>query len=100
MAKTRPDGSASGGRPALSNKHRATLEAIFEKPTRADIPWPSIVALFSALDAEIAQGRGSRIRIALQGRRAVFHEPHPERITDKGAVEDVRGFLDAIGVRP
>jgi hypothetical protein len=77
-----------------------TLEAIFEKPTRADIRWRSIVALFVALGGEITQGRGSRVRVALKGHRAVFHEPHPERITDKGAIEDVRNFLDGMRIRP
>jgi hypothetical protein len=76
------------------------LEAIFEKPTRADIRWQSIVALFVALGGEITQGRGSRVRVALKGHRAVFHEPHPERITDKGAIEDVRNFLDGMRIRP
>jgi hypothetical protein len=27
-------------------------------------------------------------------------EPHPERVTDKGAVEDIRGFLVSAGVGP
>jgi len=29
----------------------------------------------------------------LNGVRAVFHRPHPERVTDKGAVSSVRRFL-------
>jgi hypothetical protein len=84
----------------LSGRHRATLGAIFERPTRADIPWRSIEALFRALGGEVAEGRGARVRVALLGRRVVFHEPHPEPATDKGAVEDVREFLISVGVRP
>jgi hypothetical protein len=84
----------------LSARHRATLTAVFEVPTRPDIPWRSIVALFVALGGEVTQGRGSRVRVALGERRAVFHEPHPERVTDRGAVRDVRDFLVAVGVRP
>jgi hypothetical protein len=53
-----------------------------------------------ALGGEITQGRGSRVRVALGPLRAVFHEPHPERVTDKGAVESVRKFLESLGVRP
>jgi hypothetical protein len=30
--------------------------------------------------------------------RAVFHEPHPERVTDKGAVKSVREFLLNAGI--
>jgi hypothetical protein len=38
--------------------------------------------------------------VALGGVRAVFHRPHPERITDKGAVKAVRRFLQTAGVEP
>jgi HicA toxin of bacterial toxin-antitoxin, len=86
--------------PPLSGRHRATLGAIFERPTRADISWRSIEALFRALGGEVSEGRGSRVRVALLGRRGVFHEPHPDPATDKGAVEDVRDFLISVGVRP
>ena len=92
--------SATNPAKSLSSKHRATLESVFETPTRPDIPWRSIEALFVALGGEITQGRGSRVRIAVLGRRANFHEPHPERDTDRGAVKDVRDFLISLGVRP
>jgi len=29
--------------------------------------------------AELSERRGSRVRIALNGVRAVFHRPHPQR---------------------
>ena len=86
--------------PPLTGRHRATLAAVFERPTRADIPWRSIEALFRALGGEVSEGRGSRVRVALRGGRAVFHEPHPEPATDKGAVEAVRAFLISVGARP
>jgi HicA-like toxin of HicAB toxin-antitoxin system len=44
------------------------------------------------------QGRGSRIRMALNGVRAVFHRPHPQKETDKGAVVSMRHFLTEAGV--
>ncbi len=34
------------------------------------------------MGAEITEGRGSRVRVALKGVRAVFHRPHPEKETD------------------
>ena len=71
----------------LSGKHRATLEAVFADPVRAGIPWHEIEGLFEACGAEISEGRGSRIRVALNGVRAVFHRPHPRKATDKGAVK-------------
>jgi hypothetical protein len=84
----------------LSRKHQATLEAVFADPVRASIVWRDIEALLEACGAEISEGQGSRVRIALNGVRAVFHRPHPQKETDKGAVKSVRRFLTEAEVRP
>lgn len=84
----------------MDNEHQKTLEAIFEKPERANILWRDIEALLMALGAEISDGNGSRRRVALKGVRAVFHRTHPQKETDKGAVKSVRRFLEAAGVKP
>ena len=84
----------------MDSKHQKTLEAIFEKPERANILWRDVEALLIALGADITDGNGSRRRVALKGVRAVFHRPHPRKETDKGAVKSVRRFLEAAGVKP
>jgi hypothetical protein len=84
----------------VDRKHRKTLEAIFEKHERANIAWRDIEALFIALGAEVSEGSGSRVRVALKDVRAVFHRPHPRKETNKGAVKSVRRFLEAAGVKP
>ncbi len=84
----------------MNKKQRQTLYKIFERPDRSDIPWVTIESLCVALGAEISEGRGSRVRIALNDVRAVFHRPHPERVTNKGAVKSVRRFLQEAGVEP
>jgi hypothetical protein len=84
----------------VDRKHRKTLEAIFEKPERANIAWRDVEALFIALGAEISEGSGSRVRVALKDVRAVFHRPHPRKETNKDAVKSVRRFLEAAGVKP
>jgi len=84
----------------VDRKHRKTLEAIFEKPERANIAWRDVEALLNALGAEISEGNGSRVRVALKDVRAVFHRPHPHTETNKGAVKSVRRFLEAAGVKP
>ena len=76
------------------------MDAIFATPVRASIVWSDIEALFRACGAEISEGNGSRVRIALNGVRAVFHRPHPEKETDKGAVKSVRRFLTESGIEP
>ena len=84
----------------MDNKHQRVLEAIFEKPERANIDWKDIETLLLALGAEISEGNGSRVRVALRDVRAVFHRPHPRKDTNKGAVKSVRKFLEAAGVKP
>ena len=82
----------------LSRKHTAVLRAVFADPVRANITWRDIEALFVALGAEVSEGSGSRVRVAFGGVRAVFHRPHPEKETDRGAVRSVRRFLTEAGV--
>jgi hypothetical protein len=84
----------------LSKRHQATLEAVFATPVRANIAWRDIEALFAACGAEISEGEGSRVRVALKGVRAVFHRPHPQKETDKGAVKSVRRFLVEAEITP
>ncbi|MEW5771925.1 MAG: type II toxin-antitoxin system HicA family toxin [Thermodesulfobacteriota bacterium] len=84
----------------MNNRHRKTLEAIFAKPVRGDVRWAEIEALMRALGAEVEEGAGSRVRFAKDGRMAVFHRPHPQPETDKGALRRVRLFLLELGVRP
>ncbi len=75
------------------------MQKIFEKPERAHIRWSDIESLFKALGAEISEGRGARVRVALKDVRAVFHRPHPQRLTNKPTVRSVRKFLLEAGVR-
>jgi hypothetical protein len=74
-------------------KQRKTFDAIFENPIRANIVWNDVESMLLALGAEISEGRGSRIRVALRGARAVFHRPHPEKEASKGCIRSVQRFL-------
>jgi hypothetical protein len=81
-------------------KHDKTLAAIFAEPIRANIRWDAIEALFEHLGATIREGSGSRIHVKLNGVPAVFHRPHPNPDTDKGAIKSVRRFLIETGEAP
>ncbi len=76
------------------------LELIFKDPISNTLAWRDVERLLTVLGAEITEGSGSRVRIALNGVRAVFHRPHPRPTTDKGAVKSVRRFLMEAGVVP
>ena len=84
----------------MQNKHLRTLKRIFEKPTLSNILWKDIESLFRSLGADITEGSGSRVRIALKDVRSVYHRPHPRKETVKGAVEQVRKDLIRLGVQP
>jgi len=84
----------------MNKKQRQTLLKIFQKPDRSDISWSDIENLFVALGADVSEGQGSRVRVALNDVRAVFHRPHPQRVTNMGAVKSVRRFLTESGVAP
>ena len=83
----------------MNSKNLKTLESIFKKPIPSNIFWSDIEKLFVALGATISEGSGSRVRIKLNDVRAVFHRPHPEKVTDKGAVNSVKRFLENAGVK-
>ena len=84
----------------MSKKHDRILAAIFAEPVRANISWRDVEGLFQFLGAEIREVAGSRVLVALNGIRAVFHEPHPEKELSKPAVRAVRDFLRNAGEAP
>lgn len=84
----------------VNAKQRKTLADVFKNPTPATIEWLQIESLMRTLGAEISEGNGSRVRVELNGVRAVFHRPHPKKETDKGAVKSVKRFLENAGVTP
>ncbi|MCB1149209.1 MAG: type II toxin-antitoxin system HicA family toxin, partial [Chlamydiia bacterium] len=69
-------------------------------PVQSNVAWKDIEALLRHLNAEITEGEGSRVRVCLNGVRAIFHRPHPQKETDKGALVSVRRFLENAGVKP
>ena len=84
----------------MRRKHQRTLEAIFARPTSANIQWRDIEGLFEELGAEVSERAGSRVAVVLFGEVHVFHRPHPSPDTDKGAVASIRKWLEQHGVQP
>jgi len=83
----------------MNSKHKKIMELVYKNPTQANILWSDIEGLLVALGAELSEGSGSRVRVKLNGVRAVFHRPHPQKTTDKGAVNSLRRFLGNAGVQ-
>ena len=82
----------------MSRKRQKILENIFATPIQSNIVWQDVESLLKAFGADISEGQGSRVRIALNGVRAVFHRPHPKKEIDKGALVSIRRLLKEAGV--
>ena len=82
----------------MRRKHRRTLAAILETPTRSGIRWEDIESLLLALGAELEERAGSRIGVRLELHFAVFHRPHPRPEASKDLVEAVRHLLSEVGI--
>jgi len=84
----------------MKRRHQRTLEAIFARPTSANIQWRDVEALFIELGAEVSEREGSRVAVVLFGEVRIFHRPHPSPNTDKGAVASIRKWLKQHKVLP
>ena len=84
----------------MTKKQLRVLEAIFADPVVANIDWHDVESLLLALGAELSEGRGSRVRVALNEVREVFHRPHPQNEAGKPMVRELRRFLTAAGIQP
>lgn len=81
-------------------KHKRTLELIYSRPASGNIRWDDVLSLFRELGAEIKERENSRVEVFLFGQVRVYHRPHPRPDTDKGAVANIRRWLEQHGVKP
>ncbi len=84
----------------MNSKQKRTLAAIFTDPISASIDWKDIESLFVALEAEVIEGSGSRVKFHKDGVIASFHRPHPRKEAKPYQVKDARAFLKQLGVEP
>jgi hypothetical protein len=84
----------------MRKKHADILTAIFHVPVLSSVKWSDIEALIVNLGGKVYEGKGSRVKIVLNDRVSVFHRPHPQKETDKGALVSMRRFLEEAGVKP
>jgi hypothetical protein len=84
----------------INAKQRRTLVALFTKPTRSGIVFSDIEALLRALGCELHVGGGSRIGFTLRGQRIHLHRPHPGKEARRYQVEELRAFLERLGIEP
>lgn len=84
----------------MNRSHRRTLAEICANPVPGNIEWRRIESLLRAVGCDILEGRGSRITVAHEGRKATFHRPHPGKEALRYQVRAIRDYLTLIGVLP
>ncbi|MXV83542.1 type II toxin-antitoxin system HicA family toxin [Candidatus Poribacteria bacterium] len=84
----------------MNKRHRRILDAIFAQPISGNIKWRDVESLLKNLDAVLTERTGSRVSVSLNNNIIVFHRPHPSPNMDKGAIRDLRRFLQSAGITP
>ena len=84
----------------MNSKHRNILNVVFKDPINGNIEWRKIDSLFIALGAEKVQSSGSSVTYFLNGMRADFHRPHPNKESLRYRVKAAREFLLKAGIKP
>lgn len=79
-------------------KHGKVRAKIDRKPPPSNLTWREAVSYMESLGFEVLQGSGSRAKFYHRelDRLASFHKPHPNPEMDKGAVNDLREFLESL----
>ena len=85
----------------MNRKHRATLAAVFDTPTRSGLRFEEVKALLLALGAECEERAGSRVAFTFpDGPILHIHRPHKPKTLRHYQVEQIRDVLDSLGHRP
>jgi len=84
----------------MNAKHRKTLNAIFETPTRSNISFSDIESMVKAMGGKVIEREGSRIILSVAGGLWHTHRPHPSHEAKKYQVESFRDFLKLKGIEP
>lgn len=83
----------------MNSKQKKTLLAIFKSPINGNLEWQEIESLLKSLGCLVIEGSGSSVTFELNGKRAYFHRPHPQKEALKYRVKAVKEFLNSIGVK-
>jgi len=77
----------------MNSKAKKTLARVNQNPVLTTIEWKEIASLINALGGTVIQGKGSRVRIDLNGSSINMHTPHPQKELKPYMVRAIREFL-------
>jgi len=82
----------------LSNRHRDTIEHIFDRPSSGNVEWREVLSLLQAVGDVDEEPNGS-YRVTLGGETEVFVRPHGKDV-DAQVLVDLRRMLRNAGLEP
>jgi hypothetical protein len=82
----------------LSNRHRNTIEKIFERPSSGNVEWQEVLALLEAV-GEVVEEPNGRYRVTLGAETEVVDRPHGKDV-DVQLLVDLRRMLGNAGLEP
>ena len=83
---------------ALSNRHRDTIEKIFDRPSSGNVEWRDVLSLLETVGDVVEEPNG-RYRVTLGGETEVVDRPHGKD-ADVQLLVDLRRMLRKAGFEP
>jgi hypothetical protein len=82
----------------LSNRHRDTIEKIFERPSSGNVEWREVLSLLETVGDVVEEPNG-RYRVTLGSETEVVDRPHGKDV-DVQLLVDLRRMLRNAGFGP
>ena len=82
----------------LSNRHRDTIEKIFDRPSSGNVEWREVLSLLETVGDVVEEPNG-RYRVMLGGETEVVDRPHGKDVGVQLLV-DLRRMLRKAGFEP
>jgi hypothetical protein len=82
----------------LSNRHRDTIDQIFDRPSSGNVEWREVLSLLEVV-GEVVEEPNGRYRVTLGGETEVFDRPHGKDV-DVQVLVDLRRMLRKAGFEP
>ena len=83
---------------ALSNRHRDTIQKIFDRPSSGNVEWRDVLALLEAVGDVVEEPNG-RYRVTLGAETEVVDRPHGKD-ADVQLLVDLMRMLRNAGFEP
>ena len=83
---------------ALSNRHRDTIEKIFDRPSSGNVEWGEVLSLLETVGDVVEEPNG-RYRVTLGAETEVVDRPHGKDV-DVQLLVDLRRMLRYAGFAP